>query len=161
VATASRRSPARSEPVNNPAKKKRHTEKNEQSQCCASEGILAPRRHVDSPRLSSVPAPRSWANRKNPAIEVAGFPDGKARAGGLGAFPVRVINRPRRDWFPFKARCCQARPRGGLRAAARSRSRSPLRRAGQQQRCGGRRAGRRFGDGLIAAARSWLMMSPQ
>jgi dephospho-CoA kinase len=40
---------ARSEPIKHPAKKKRHTEKDEQPESCASEGIFAPRWHVNMP----------------------------------------------------------------------------------------------------------------
>jgi hypothetical protein len=69
---------ARSEPINNPAKKKRHTEKNEQPQCRASESVFAPCWHINLPS-GEVPAQRSFFN-----IEVAGSHTGKRRWGAWG-----------------------------------------------------------------------------
>jgi hypothetical protein len=76
--------PAQSEPINNSAKKQHHTERNKQPQCRASEGVFAPRWHINLPLVGARVVVHS---KENPAIEVAGLPDGKAGAGGLGGSP--------------------------------------------------------------------------
>ena len=94
--------------MNNPAKKQHHTEK--QPYCRTSEGAFAPRWHINLPLVGARIVVHS---KENPAIEVAGLPDGKAGAGGLGAFSVRVSNRPRQDWFQ-----CGAAITGGMSSPA-------------------------------------------
>jgi hypothetical protein len=51
--------PARSEPINHPAKKQHYTERNKQPQCRTSEGVFAPRWHVNLP-LGWCPAHSSF-----------------------------------------------------------------------------------------------------
>jgi len=41
--------PTQSEPIDHPAKKQHHTERNKQPQCRTSEGVFAPRWHMNLP----------------------------------------------------------------------------------------------------------------
>jgi len=93
--------PTQSEPIDHPAKKQHHTERNKQPQCRTSEGVFAPRWHI---HLPSVGARGVVHSKENPAIEVAGLPDGKEGAGGLGAFPRPGLQPPAPGLVPLLLR---------------------------------------------------------
>jgi hypothetical protein len=91
VGNGERPEPARSEPINQPAKKQHHTERNKRAESHASEGIFAPRWHINLP-LGLTPAHRSLAKRKSPAIDVAG--PFRRESGGWGAWGIPRLRIP-------------------------------------------------------------------